>query len=366
MRFARAPLIAALRDPAVMAAFTAVDWDLAVRQGLEAGLLGRLAARARDAGLQPRIPDPVWHHLEAALTIADRQQRAVWWEVKLLAHVLEPAGVPVVLLKGAAYAAADLPPAAGRTFSDIDILVPKAALPEVEKRLLLAGWISSHLDAYDQRYYRQWMHELPPMTHIRRGTNLDVHHNILPETARIRTQPNLIRAAALPLAGQPGIYIPCPEDRVLHSATHLFHEGEWEHGLRDLSDLDCLLRAQASDDWPRLLTRAEALNLTLPLGYALRLTRRIFATPIPDEALAWCATGPGARMDAIFLQGLGAAHWSLGTFWTAPARLLLYIRGHWLRMPPRLLLPHLAHKALARETPDSRAEDKAATREDRA
>jgi hypothetical protein len=34
---------------------------------------------------------------------------------------------------------------------------------------MLAGWAATHHDAYDQRYYRQWMHELPPMQPYARG-----------------------------------------------------------------------------------------------------------------------------------------------------------------------------------------------------
>jgi hypothetical protein len=125
----------------------------------------------------------------------------------------------------------DLPPAQGRLFADIDILVPKAALAQAESTLMLHGWLSSHHSAYDQRYYRRWMHELPPMTHIRRKSNLDVHHNLLPETARLRTRPELVIAASQPIPCYQSLRLPCLEDLVLHSATHLFHEGEWSHAL---------------------------------------------------------------------------------------------------------------------------------------
>lgn len=355
MKLADALLLTILRDPAAMTRLTGADWDLLLRQARAAGLLGRLGAVARDRGLQPHIPGPVWRRMEAMLTIAARQRQAVLWEVKLLSRALASVQVPVVLLKGAAYAAADLPPAAGRTFSDIDILVPKPALPEVEKRLLLTGWISSHHDAYDQRYYRQWMHELPPMTHIRRGTNLDVHHGILPETARIKTRPDLILSAALPLEGYANIYIPCPEDQVLHSATHLYHEGEWEHGLRDISDLDCLLRAHGKADefWSNLTARAQALNLTVPLGHALGHARTLLATPVPETVLQSLRAGENrlrrVLMDRMFLSGLASAHPSLRHPSTGPAQFLLYVRSHWLRMPMRLLIPHLLRKAMTRE-----------------
>lgn len=343
----------ALRQPAELVGWPETDLDLLVRQARAAGLLGRLGARLREQGLHARLPAPVWRHFQAMLDVAERQRIAVRWEARHLSEALRGLDSRVLLLKGAAYAAAGLAPAAGRTFADIDILVHKSALPDAEKRLLLTGWITPPMSAYDERYYRRWMHELPPMKHLWRGTSLDLHHNLLPETARLKTDPALVLDAAEPLPGLPNLFIPCAADRILHSATHLYHEGEWGHGLRDLSDLDGLLRESAAtpDFWPELTARATRLGLTLPLGYALRHCAALLDTPIPAgvsdhlPAPSWRAS----FMDGLFLRAMGLAHASLQQPGARLAGRLLYIRSHWLRMPPHLLLPHLAHKALARE-----------------
>ncbi|WP_204329989.1 nucleotidyltransferase family protein, partial [Proteus mirabilis] len=55
-------------------------------------------------------------------------------------RALAPLDVPVVLLKGTAFAAAGLSPARGRNIGDLDILVPRDRLDEVEAALLAAGW----------------------------------------------------------------------------------------------------------------------------------------------------------------------------------------------------------------------------------
>ena len=201
---------------------------------------------------------------------------------------------------------ADLPPAQGRLFADIDILVPKAALARTESTLMLHGWISSHHSAYDQRYYRRWMHELPPMTHIRRKSQLDVHHNLLPETARLRTHPDRVIAASQPIPGFQSLCVPSLEDLVLHSATHLFHEGEWGHGLRDLVDLDALLRHGMSRTnwWDDLLRRGRDLGLTGPLGLALRYSAKLLHTPVPERIIggnrAACVDGIRVRSGCAF------------------------------------------------------------------
>ena len=353
MNWLDSPLVRALRDPSAMAGFDAGAWDLLLRQADNAGLLGRLHAQARALDIQSCFPAQVRRHMTAVQASVDRQTRAVHWEVKQIAHALAFTATPIILLKGAAYAAAGLPAALGRTFSDIDILVPKKDIPAVEHALTIHGWASSNLDAYDQRYYRRWMHELPPMRHVHRGTPLDVHHDILPESARIRTHPERIIAAATPLAGYPRVLVPSAADQVLHSATHLFHEGEWQHGLRDLSDLDMLLRAYgaSADFWLELSARADEMNLRLPLSYALRYTQLVLKTPMPNAMVREFTPARATKMDFLFLHGLAAAHHSLRTPWTRTAQFLLYVRSHWLRMPLHLLAPHFLHKSLPRKDP---------------
>ncbi len=149
----------------------------------------------------------------------------------------------IVLLKGAAYLASGLPPSAGRVFNDIDLLVPLEKLDAVEALLDIAGWRLGEIDPYDDSYYRRWMHQIPPLTHTGRQTTLDVHHSIVPRTARVgHASAAELYQRIRPIEGRPGFAVLAPEDMVLHSATHLFNEGEFHRGLRDLNDLDLLLR----------------------------------------------------------------------------------------------------------------------------
>jgi len=150
-----------------------------------------------------------------------------------------------------------------------------------------------------------------------------------------------------------------PADMVLHSMTHLFHNEELSHGLRDLSDLDLLLRhfATAAGFWPALTARARELDLARPLYYGLRHVHRLLGTPVPAEALtAIAADGPrwplNRGMDVLWNRALRPAHASAADRWTAPSLWLLYVRAHWLRMPPPLLARHLAIKAWRRQFGD--------------
>ncbi len=345
-------ILQAFRQPDSLISLSLADWDLLLRQTRSANLLARLQVSLDECGLLDRIPPQPREHLEWVRVTAERHTLAVRWEVSQIQKALAKAGVPIVLLKGAAYVMANLPSARGRLFTDIDIMVPKDSLNAAEAALMLHGWAATHHDAYDQRYYRTWMHELPPMRHVRRSTVIDVHHAILPETASIHPDPEKLRAAACALEEYEGLKVLAPTDMVLHSAVHLFHDGELENGLRDLVDIDSLLRhfGTLPKFWPELVERAVALELTRPLFYALRYASNILHTPVPADTLEAARVGcPGhltlALMDSLFSRALMPAHPSCSDALTGGARWLLYIRANWLRMPPLLLARHLFHKA---------------------
>jgi hypothetical protein len=346
-------LVEVLRDPARAEGLGLADWDLLLRQAANAGLAATLGCSLADAGVMEDVPPAARRHLEWAGVALRAHQRAVRFEVDQIRRALAGLGLPLILLKGAAYALAGLPPAQGRIFSDVDILVPRERIGEVEAALMLHGWASTLDDPYDQRYYREWMHELPPMEHVQRGNTIDVHHAILPETARVRPDPALLRAAAQPIPGSDKLWTLAPHDLVLHSAVHLFSEGETDHGLRDLLDLHRLLLhfGAAPGFWEALPARAVQLQLARPLFYALRYCSRLLGTPVPAATLAAAAAAgrPNAPllalMDGIFLRSLVPQHPSCADRLTPLAQGALYLRGNWLRMPPLMLARHLFHKA---------------------
>jgi hypothetical protein len=353
-------LVEVMRDPRRLTAVPTERWDVLIRQARGSALLARLSALATEHGLLEAIPLRPRRHLAGAALLGMRQQQMVRWEVAQVEDALKPAGIPVILLKGAAYVMAGLPPARGRLFSDVDIMVPRAALGQAERVLGRNGWVSAQPDLYDQRYFRTWMHELPPLRHLNRKTVLDVHHTILPPTARLKPDPRRLLADAVPVAGHQDVYVLAPSDMILHGATHLFFEGELPHGLRDLLDLDDLLRhfGQEPDFWHRLLERARLMDLERPLYYGLRYVGSVLGTAIRADADRQLAPPPAPvrqAMDALYRRVLEPSHPTCASRRTSLARWLLYIRGHYLRMPLRLLLPHLDRKALRR----ARSPDKA-------
>lgn len=346
-------LVVALRDPAHLAQADLASWELLIRQARRADLLPALATRLA-AQRSVTVPAAAKAHLDAALVLARAQRDEV---VRELAHVesaLAPLDVKPILLKGAAYVAAGLPAADGRLFNDIDLLLPKALLPRAEAQLMLHGWATTHHSAYDQRYYREWMHELPPLRHLHRQSVIDLHHAILPETARRRPDSSKLIDAAVPSAVQAGYRVLAPTDLVLHSASHLAHNDDATHLLRDLADIDVLLRhfSDIGGFWSHLLDRSRELNLQRPTYYVLQLAADLLDTPVPAPILRR-AEHEGAPpnilrplMRRLWRAVALAVHPSMAQRHTALALGSMYVRAHWLRMPPGLLARHLTVKAL--------------------
>jgi hypothetical protein len=345
-------LTRALARPSTLKQLTLPEWDILIRSARSLGLLARLHALLEAEGAIAEIPRPIVPHLVAARAVADHERRVLSWELNRLERALRTFHERVVLLKGAAYAALNLDLSRGRVSSDVDILVSKDAIGLAETALLDHGWCHIKLDDYDQYFYRYWSHELPPLQHRDRGTVVDVHHTILPPTGRLHPDPEKLMAASTSLEGT-RFRVLAPPDMVLHSAAHAFQDGDLTRGLRDLVDIDDLLRHFSKDAsfWERLWARAEELNLTRPIYYALRYSKIYLHTPVPSEMLAksqaWKPVWPTMfLMDAVVDKVIVAGSRRNVSFQLSQE--LLYIRSHWLRMPPWLLAKHLLAKLVRR------------------
>lgn len=347
---APALLLRAIADPLLLPRLRPPQWEALLSCARRNAVLAYVAERAVRAGVIERLPEVPAQHLLSARTSAARLGQLARWELDRVRRVLEPAGIPLLALKGVAYLLRGMPHATTRLLSDIDVMVPRERIDEAERALLEAGWQATIDDPYDQHYYRAWSHELPPLLYPGRLLAVDVHHTICPPVSRLRPDPRRFWADAETIADA-GVQVLSPVDSVLHAAVHLFFDSDFDGRFRDLIDLQEMLLAFGDDDalWTRLVARAREQGLGRPLYYALVALQRVLATPVPPavrrEAESFSPPAPVAqwmnRTLADLLAPIDPERWPpahRGRQW------LLYVRSHWLRMPAHLLLPHLARK----------------------
>ena len=341
------PLLAFLKTRRLQPSLPPEDFSLLLAEARACGLLGHVAHRLHRETAAPdaaEVPHDFLPQVRGASVQARAFRSDVLRELSFLQAALSKLPSPVLLLKGAAYVLLDLPPANGRQFSDIDVLVPSPHLAEAESALMLRGWSTGRLDAYDARYYREWSHEVPPMTHIQRGTTVDLHHALAMPTCRQPIDSNRMIADAIPVHGSDFWWRLRDEDMVLHAAAHLLLNSEFDHALRDLSDIDLLYRhfSDGNPDFgPQLCARARNVGLENILQQAAHLARTLFDTPFPE------ATGCSARnAPVVWLLSRAATtrHPLTRPFGQQPADAILMLREMYLRLPNRLLAVHLRHK----------------------
>lgn len=341
-----------LRDPDQMVGLSALEWTELMRRVRRNGLIGRIAVYAEERSLVEALPAAVQRQIASARVIVGSNHRMLLWELDRIKRALVSVHVPVVVMKGAAYVLGGLKLARGRVCTDVDIMVARGDLAVVEPALAAQGWEQVKTDAYDETYYRKWMHEIPPLRHRERLTVLDVHHNLLPLTARIPINADAFMDNSRE-SPDPRFQIFAPVDMVIHSALHMMYDGDLNERLRDLVDIHEMLNEFSEDPafWTELMSRARRRRVQRPVFYAIYFSTEILGTSVPP---ALVSSGAGGRPNGLLLSIM---EWliPLAIIPDLPdrtsrkarfARFLLFIRSHWLRMPPWLLARHLVTKAL--------------------
>lgn len=312
-------LACALANPASVNGLDADGWTSLLAMARAEQLIGTLATRLD--GLP--MPSAVKTILADARASAEQGRRVALWEAEMARRALAADDCPVVLLKGTAFVAAGLSAGQGRSIGDLDILVPRASLDAVEAALLAAGWEWVKPDPYDDVYYRRWMHELPPLIHRERDRMIDVHHTILPLTARVTPDATALIAGSVALEN--GLRTLSPNGMIIHAAAHLFADGDLAGGVRNLWDIRCLLDEFGTD---KLDADARRHGLEEQVARSLRMVEALFGA------------GNARGVDRLYVRRLTARDgWGQPT--RPVTRLAFYIRSHWLRMPPAMLVRHL-------------------------
>jgi len=182
---------------------------------------------------------------------------------------------------------------------------------------------------------------------------LDLHHNILPPIGRLKPDAARLIADSVPVPGSP-FRVLRPADQVLHAAVHLFQDSDCVGKLRDLVDIDGLIRHFSAQDgdrfWKEVGESASVHGLGRPLWYALAFCRAWLDTPVPEAAWQELqAYRPPALARSLMTSLAGRVlppvdPDSEGGLADRAAASALEFRSLWLRMPPWTLAYHGASK----------------------
>jgi hypothetical protein len=191
-------------------------------------------------------------------------------------RVLGDAGIETMVLKGAALAGLHYRDLGARPMYDVDILVRPDRARAAAQALLVAGWTQPL--PLDLKVLLAVTHGTAFQTPTE--TTIDLHWYALWSPA---TDDDFWSAAeSVDVAGV-RTFAQCPADQLLQVCVH----GAWAHPppVRWVADAFTVIRSTPDLDWDRVLERAQARTVTLPLREALHYLQERFGAPVPESIL---------------------------------------------------------------------------------
>jgi len=275
-----------------------IRWDAVVQVAMhERGVSGVWGTLREYPGVS--VPPEVAATFER-LALGSRM-RMTW-----LAHRLDEtvrafgaAGIPVMLLKGAALGQTVYRSLAERQMGDLDLLVPDDKVAEARRVALEVGWRTTEREL-EQAFYASH-HHLPPMRDGRaEDLHLEIHTQLLPEGSPFEFSASSVwqRARYLDAAHAA---VPSAVDQVLHVGIHfawghMMTQGAWQ-AFRDLYQVS----RQPGFDWHAVVERARQVGAVSATYWTLAMARAAAGVPVPGSVL----TSLRPRRNGMILASLG-------------------------------------------------------------
>jgi len=248
--------------------------------------------------------------------------RSSWFMNKLLLRAavepiaaLKEAGIPTLVLKGAALIAQYSTEAEARPMGDVDVFVPTRHARKGIEIIGGCGWRpkgplpnNSLFQAYLAVKHGHGFQNAS-------GQIIDFHWHVMDECIdRSVDEDFLMHAVPVKIEGMETMALN-PADQILHVCVH---GARWspDPSLRWAADVMTILnRKDTFIDWDRLCRNAGELRLTLPLREALGYLKRRLDAPIPADVLKdfrrvpvetgdryhyWIITGSPARLGPLW------------------------------------------------------------------
>ena len=251
------------------------------------------------------------------------------------------ASVPCLVLKGAGLLGLAYRTLAERDLGDLDVLVPRARMPEAERALASSGFEEA-VAPRSRGYFERYHFHIPWRSGT--GVGVDLHWDVVRPADGFRPdlEGTFARSVAPALAS--GTFrVPCATDAILLQC--LQHHQEGFRRLSRAVDLDRLSRRLSAAEWEDLVVRALDAGLG-PLAWAgLETSRLVFGTPVPPSVSSALAPRALARValeslrtDLLLREAADepdpAIPW-LVRIWTAPdGRRRLRVLRHLLALEP--------------------------------
>lgn len=252
------------------------------------------------------IVDPALGTLKASYATTWAQNQEIFRDVGLLLERLAVAGIPTLLLKGAALVHGGYGGDRGlRPMADFDVAVPVGRTREAVEVLGRAGWTPRYPVTPS---FMRVKHAIAFESGARRPC--DLHWYVFEECCRPGADDDLWRASVEIEFQGARTRVLSPPDLLLHVCVH---GTKWAHtpGIRWIADAMTVLRHDPID-WPRVVEVARRRRYVLRMRETLGFLRERLAAPVPDSALGPLTQEPVGPLERFEYRVLRRDHRLLG------------------------------------------------------
>lgn len=226
------------------------------------------------------------------------ENQKLFRQLEILLQGLDRAGIPSMVLKGAALSVLHYRDMAARPMSDCDILVPEDFGPRLVRQYLRDGWTPDCIppDAPGNSYFYRYRHALD-LAHPAHG-KVDLHwHGLLEATHRGADRSFWEGSVPLQVKSA-GTRALNPTDQLLHVCLHGYSFNPMPP-IRWIADAVTIMRTSVVD-WQRMLRVAGELGVAIPCAEALEFLNAELGVDVPRETIAQLSQQPASQADRRF------------------------------------------------------------------
>lgn len=257
-----------------------VDWTRFLQLAAQERAEAVVARRFKELGVA--LPAAVDKELKVTALRADIRMARLAQRLEETLRAFQTAGLPVMLLKGAALGKTVYGFVPSRPMLDLDILIPVERRQEALTIALATGWASTPLSQYQDFYSEH--HHLPPLVDQRTGQfNLELHTGLMTAGHPFDWPIAELWARARPLPD--GLaQVPAVGDMLLHNVVHF----AWSHMARfgpwrAFRDTEML---HGSIDWNEFVAECHRRKAASAAYWTLHLARMHAGVAVPEKVEA--------------------------------------------------------------------------------
>ena len=256
-----------------------LDWDYVEKTSCSHGIAPLVYHSLHRSGVISLLPFAPAERLRSTYYGNAARNALLYDELRAVLTMLREQGSEVIVLKGAALAETVYPHRALRPMSDIDLLVRRERLAEIETKLLEMGYVPD-----ERRKTREWFHA--HHYHLgfvnSSGIPIEIHWHVARPNHRFSIDIDGFweRAQSNKIAGVEALVL-SPEDLLLHICQHM-HKHALIGGIRPLCDIAHAVEYYGNAiNWMEFRSRSGQWGISPYVYLALYLAKELFEAHIP-------------------------------------------------------------------------------------